>query len=126
MALGHERLDVYRLAIRYVAWVYEKAVALEGVHRMELDRMAAMLSRRGGRGYQVRESGEAYTAGGAEVDPDPDSDSNEIKPQRQRWRHRDTVASPLMLGAGGSRGGPVGVCASGGESAETPRIASGR
>jgi hypothetical protein len=29
MALGHEKLDVYRLAIRYFAWVYEKAVALE-------------------------------------------------------------------------------------------------
>jgi hypothetical protein len=44
-ALGHERLDVYRLAIGYVAWVYGN----------ELDRMAAMLSRLGGRGYQVRE-----------------------------------------------------------------------
>ena len=145
-------MDVYRLAIRYVAWVYEKAVALEGVHRaardqwlrasqsiplniaegngktaeadrrryfeiargsalecaaiqdvlmvgkvleenenlnrkMELDRMAAMLSRLGGRGYQVRESAEVYTAGGAEVDPDPDPDSdsdlNEIKPQQR-------------------------------------------
>ena len=150
MALGHERLDVYRLAICYVAWVYEKAVALEGLHRAardqwlrasqsiplniaegngktaeadrrryfeiargsalecaaiqdvlvvgkaleedeslnrktELDRMAAMLSRLGGRGYQVRESGEAYTAGGAEVDPDPDPDSDldEIKPQQR-------------------------------------------
>ena len=33
MALGHEKLDVYRLAIGYVAWVYEKAARLEGVHR---------------------------------------------------------------------------------------------
>ena len=150
MALGHERLDVYRLAIDYVAWVYEKALALEGVHRAardqwlrasqsiplniaegngktaeadrrryfeiargsalecaaiqdvlvvgkameedesqnrktELDRMAAMLSRLGGRGCHVRESAEAYTAGGAEVDPDPDPDSDldEIKPQQR-------------------------------------------
>ena len=68
MALGHERLDVYRLAIRYVAWVYEKAVALEGVHRAARDQWL--------RASQsiVRESGEAYTAGGAEVDPDPDPD----------------------------------------------------
>ena len=36
-----------------------------------LDRMAAMLSRLGGRGYQVREEQEAY---GADFDPDPDSD----------------------------------------------------
>jgi len=134
MTLGHERLDVYRLAIGYVAWVYEKAEGLNGVHRPardqwlrasqsiplniaegngktadadrrryfeiargsalecaaiqdvlvvgkaldktesrtrkdELDRMAAMLSRLGGRGYQVQEKHEVYGA-----DPDPDSD----------------------------------------------------
>ncbi|MDY6823087.1 MAG: hypothetical protein SWH68_04710, partial [Thermodesulfobacteriota bacterium] len=28
MALGHEKLDVYRLSIGYVAWVYEKADSL--------------------------------------------------------------------------------------------------
>ncbi|HNZ40178.1 MAG TPA: four helix bundle protein [Candidatus Latescibacteria bacterium] len=33
MALGHERLDVYRLAIGYVAWGYGKAATLEGIHR---------------------------------------------------------------------------------------------
>jgi four helix bundle protein len=139
MALGHERLDVYRLAIGYVAWVYEKVASLEGVHRAardqwlrasqsiplniaegngktaetdrrryfeiargsalecaaihnvlvvgkvsvetesqnrktELDRMAAMLSRLGGRGYQVGETTGAYDAG--QFDPDPDSDSD--------------------------------------------------
>lgn len=146
MTLGHESLDVYRLAIGYVAWVYEKAATLEGIHRAardqwlrasqsiplniaegngktadadrrryfeiargsalecaaiqdvlvvgkameeaesqkrktELDRMAAMLSRLGGRGYQVRESEEAYAARGERVDPDSDSDSDldEIK-----------------------------------------------
>ena len=138
MTLGHERLDVYRLSIGYVAWVYEKAKELSGVHRPardqwlrasqsiplniaegngktadadrrryfeiargsalecaaiqdvlvvgkaldktesrsrkdELDRMAAMLSRLGGRGYQVQEDYAAY--GGADAsDPDPDSD----------------------------------------------------
>ncbi len=149
MALGHERLDVYRLAIGYVAWVYEKAATLEGVHRAardqwlrasqsiplniaegngktaeadrrryfeiargsvlecaaiqdvlvvgkaleedesqrrktELDRMAAMLSRLGGRGYQVREGTGAYGQCEAEVDPDsdPDSDLDEEKPQQ--------------------------------------------
>jgi four helix bundle protein len=30
-------LDVYRLAIGYVAWVYEKAPTLEGVHRAARD-----------------------------------------------------------------------------------------
>ena len=156
MALGHERLDVYRLAIGYVAWVYEKAATLEGIHRAardqwlrasqsiplniaegngktveadrrryfvpsrrrqtpiargsalecaaiqdvlvvgkaleedesqkrktSLDRMAAMLSRLGGRGYQVREGTGTYGQCEAEVDPDPDSDSDldEEKPQ---------------------------------------------
>jgi len=51
--------------------------------KTELDRMAAMLSRLGGRGYQVRDSAEAYTAGGVEVDPDSDSDLDEIKPQQR-------------------------------------------
>jgi len=134
MALGHEKLDVYRLSSSCVAWVYERAKGLAGVHRPardqwlrasqsiplniaegngktadadrrryfeiargsalecaaiqdvlvvgkaldreesrqrkeELDRMAAMLSRLGGRGYQVREEQEDYGA-----DPDPDSD----------------------------------------------------
>jgi four helix bundle protein len=120
MTLGHEKLDVYRLAIGYVAWVYEKAASLTGIHRpareqwlrasqsiplniaegngktaeadrrryfeiargsalecaaiqdvlvvgkgldeiesqrrkAEMDRMAAMLIRLGGRGYQVQE-----------------------------------------------------------------------
>ena len=148
MALGHERLDVYRLAIAYVAWVYEKAATLEGVHRAardqwlrasqsiplniaegngktadadrrryfeiargstlecaaiqdvlvvgkaldeaesqkrktELDRMAAMLSRLGGRGYQVREEapGDEDNGRGIDTDPDSDSDLDESKPQ---------------------------------------------
>ncbi len=25
MALGHEKLDVYRLLMEYIAWVYKKA-----------------------------------------------------------------------------------------------------
>jgi hypothetical protein len=37
MGLGHERLDVYRLAIGYVAWVFEKAHDLTGVHRSARD-----------------------------------------------------------------------------------------
>jgi hypothetical protein len=37
MALGHEKLDVYRLSIDYVAWVYEKADSLNGVHRPARD-----------------------------------------------------------------------------------------
>ncbi|MDY6823904.1 MAG: hypothetical protein SWH68_08970 [Thermodesulfobacteriota bacterium] len=53
MALGHEKLD-------------------------ELDRMAAMLSRLGGRGYQVREDQSAYSV---DSDPDSDFDSEERKSQ---------------------------------------------
>ncbi len=33
MTLGHEKLDVYRLSIGYVAWVYGKAASLRGIHR---------------------------------------------------------------------------------------------
>ena len=125
MALGHEKLDVYRLAIGYVSWVFEHSEKLNGVHRhardqwlrasqsiplniaegngktaeadrrryfeiargsalecaaiqdvlvvgksldenesrdrkVELDRMAAMLSRLGKRGYSVQEEPSSY------------------------------------------------------------------
>ena len=38
MVLCHEKLDVYRLSIGYVAWVYEKCARLKGVHRSARDR----------------------------------------------------------------------------------------
>ena len=141
MVLGHEKLDVYRLSIGYVAWVYEKCAGLSGVHRSardqwlrasqsialniaegngkagkadrrryfeiargsalecaaiqdvlvvgkgldkeesrqhksDLDRIAAMLSRLGGRGYSVKEGVAEY--GYTEFDPDPDSDFDKI------------------------------------------------
>jgi four helix bundle protein len=142
MTLGHEKLDVYLLSIGYVAWVFEKAGNLSGVHRpardqwlrasqpislniaegngktaeadrkryfeiargsalecaaiqdvlvvgkalgetesqerkVELDRMAAMLSRLGGRGYCVKEDSEIY--GFEQIDFDIDA-------QRRRLR----------------------------------------
>jgi len=147
MGLGHEKLDVYRLSIGYVAWVYEKADSLNGVHRpardqwlrasqsiplniaegngktaeadrrryfeiargsalecaaiqdvlvvgkaldeqesqerkIELDRMAAMLSRLGGRGYCVKEDSAAYGCSEFDGDPDSDFDFEEINSQQ--------------------------------------------
>ncbi len=141
MTLGHEKLDVYRLSIGYVALVYEKATSLKGVHRpardqwlrasqsiplnitegngktaaadrrryfeiasgsamecaaiqdvlvvgkaldrpesrerkLELDRMAAMLSRLGGRGYCVKEGGVAYETPAIDFDTDSDLDTD--------------------------------------------------
>jgi four helix bundle protein len=37
MTLGHEKLDVYRLSISYVAWVYGKSDTLTGNHRHARD-----------------------------------------------------------------------------------------
>ena len=141
MTLGHEKLDVYRLSIDYVAWVYKKAADLNGVHRpardqwlrasqsiplniaegngkaaeadrrrffeiargstlecaaiqdvlvagkalgesesrerkVGLDRMAAMLSRLGGRGYCVKEDCAGFGVDEIDSDPDPDPDSD--------------------------------------------------
>ena len=146
MGLGHEKLDVYRLAIGYVAWTFEKAGTLTGMHRsardqwirasqsiplniaegngktaegdrrryfeiargsamecaaiqdvlvvgkaldrdesrerkIELDRIAAMLSRLGGRGYCVKEDSASYGIGESDFDPDSDLDPNETKSQ---------------------------------------------
>ena len=148
MGLGHEKLDVYHLSIGYVAWVYEKADSLNGVHRpardqwlrasqsiplniaegngktaeadrrryfeiargsalecaaiqdvlvvgkaldeqesqerkIELDRMAAMLSRLGGRGYCVKEDSASYGIGESDFDPDSDFNPEKIKSPQQ-------------------------------------------
>ena len=37
MGLGHEKLDVYRLAMSYVEWVYQRSSGLNGVHRTARD-----------------------------------------------------------------------------------------
>jgi four helix bundle protein len=144
MALGHEKPDVYRLAIGYVAWVFEHSEKLNGVHRhardqwlrasqsiplniaegngktaepdrrryfeiargsvlecaaiqdvlvvgrgleedesrerkIELDRMAAMLSRLGKRGYSVQEESPAYRI---DFDSDSDFDPDETNSQQ--------------------------------------------
>ena len=82
------KLDVYHVSIDYVAWVYEKAGMLNGVHRAAesqsrkagLDRMAAMLSRLGGRGYQAREDQAVYGNGKNDFDPDSDFDLDKEQP----------------------------------------------
>ena len=156
VGLGHEKLDVYRLSIGYVAWVYEEVGSLTGVHRpardqwvrasqsiplniaegngktaqtnrrryveiargsalecaeiqdvlvvgkapreaesrerkTELDRMAAMLSRLGGRGYNVSEDQGIYAT--AEVDFDPDSDFEEGDSQPDASRGPGTAGA---------------------------------
>jgi four helix bundle protein len=142
MGLGHEKLDVYRLSIGYVAWVFEKVDSLKGAHRstrdqwlrasqsiplniaegngktaeadrrryfeiargsamecaaiqdvlvvgkaldreesqkrkIALDRIAVMLSRLGGRGYQVKEDSAPYASEDPDFDSDFDSDFEE-------------------------------------------------
>ena len=56
--------------------------------KMDLDRMAAMLSRLGGRGYQVREDRTIYGDERNDFDPDFDSDLDEgAKEPRQTLGH---------------------------------------
>jgi hypothetical protein len=57
--------------------------------KTELDRMAAMLSLLGGRGYQVREEATAYDGNPTDPDPDSDSDLDESKLR--------PVAGPFMF-----------------------------
>jgi hypothetical protein len=49
--------------------------------KAELDRMAAMLSRLGGRGYQVREDQAVYGNNGNDLDPDSDFDLDKDQSQ---------------------------------------------
>jgi hypothetical protein len=57
------------------------------VRKTELDRMAAMLSRQGGRGYCVSENLVPYGTKPEKVDPDPDPgpDFDFEKEKPQRW-----------------------------------------
>ena len=151
MSLGHEKLDVYRLSIDYVAWVFAQSVELTGIHRhardqwlrasqsiplniaegngktaeadrrryfeiargsalecaavqdvlrvgnaleenehqdrkKHLDRIAAMLSRLGGRGYSVREDAAIDDAEPSDFDPDSDFDFDHGESQSGRGR----------------------------------------
>ena len=45
MAFGHEKLDVYRLAIDYVAWVYSQANELAGFIDMPATNGSEQVSR---------------------------------------------------------------------------------
>jgi hypothetical protein len=57
MTFGHERLDVYRAAIKQL-----------------LDRIVAMQTKLGQRGYSMREAQNGYGRAENESDSDPDSD----------------------------------------------------
>ena len=39
MQFGHEKLDVYQLALKYVAWAYGLAKRLEGANRFARDQL---------------------------------------------------------------------------------------
>ena len=39
MNFGHEKLDVYRVSLEYVSWVFELADGLEGKHRHARDQL---------------------------------------------------------------------------------------
>jgi hypothetical protein len=63
--------------------VYEKAEALDQAERLnrktDLDRMAAILNRQGGGGYQVREEGTVCDGNPDDPDPDPDLDETNLQ-----------------------------------------------
>ncbi len=66
-------------------WWPEKALDKTQSRRRknELDCMAAMLSRPGGRGYQVEEDSITYESTKNDFDPDPDSDPDSSE---EGWR----------------------------------------
>jgi hypothetical protein len=73
MGLGQEKVDVYRLSISYVEWVYEQADRLNGAQRP---------AREPGRGYRVKEDSVPYQCSEFDFDPDPDFDPDERKFQQ--------------------------------------------
>jgi len=51
--------------------------------KIELDRMAAMLSRLGGRGYCAKEGSSVYGSAGIDFDPDSDFDLVTMNPKKK-------------------------------------------
>jgi len=39
MSFGHQKLDVYRLSLDYIRWVYERVDCLKGIHRHARDQL---------------------------------------------------------------------------------------
>ena len=70
MGLGHERLDVQDVLV--VGKALYKQESRE--RKLELDRIVAMLTRLGGRGYCVKENSATYKSLETDPDYDPDSD----------------------------------------------------
>ena len=88
MTLGHEKLDVYRLSMDYVAWVWALDQKQYEERKGHLDRIAAMLSKLGGRGYTVKEGSTEYGTD----DPDPDFDSDFDRQQSQPMAGGDSAS----------------------------------
>jgi hypothetical protein len=64
------------------------------VRKTELDRMAAMLSRLGGRGYCVAENSVPYGTKPEKVDPDPGPDFDFEKEKPQQGGGGDGIPPP--------------------------------
>lgn len=75
MGLGHEKLDVL---------VVGKALENEESQsrKIELDRIAAMLSRLDGRGYRVKKDSVPFGSKEFDFDPDSDFDTDVIRSQQ--------------------------------------------
>jgi four helix bundle protein len=73
MTLGHEKLDVYRLSIDYVAWVYETSGIFNGVHRAARDQWL--------RASQSIPLNIGEGNGKNDFDPDSDFDLDKEQPQ---------------------------------------------
>ncbi len=91
MGFGHEKLDVYRATIEYVGWVYRFCRALSAAENASrkalLDRIVAMLTKLGQRGYAVNEDQAQYSVGvDPDTDIDPDCDYGRGDPHRSSSR----------------------------------------
>ena len=86
MAFGREKPDVYRAAIEYAGGA--DATAENETAKALLDRIVAMLTKLGQRGYAVHEEpGVSYWT--EAIEPDPDTDPDE------RGKRLEPVGSPF-------------------------------
>ena len=95
MQFGHERLDVYRVSIRYVAWAYQAAKRLNGIDRHARDqllRIVSMLTKLGQRRHEVRESPERYDRLDYDNDNDNDNDNDSVNDETTTTTRTTTTA----------------------------------
>ena len=84
MGFGHGKTDAYRAAIEYAGVCGAMSAEENAKAKTLLDRIVAMLTKLGQRGYSIQEDGAKYGQEIIDTDSDTDPDTDERRKKRKR------------------------------------------